>query len=155
MALDGKSYLTICAARVFIGCSAPHFGNVLVTKAGELVSIDHCRGYFEKGDDLRELFYFVSGSFLLFRGENRSDEHKASKSWRQINPVENYSRASLSSAALRPESQEPDRNQPEQNERKRSSFRHLRGTYIALVTMPFPIMASTLFSQPFFPVVER
>ncbi len=67
MALDGLPYLRICAARIFIGCSAPHFGNVLVTKTGELVSIDHCRGYFEKGDDLRELFYFVDRRSEVFK----------------------------------------------------------------------------------------
>jgi len=66
-------YLRICAARVFIGCSAPHFGNVLVTKKGELISIDHARGFFEKGDDLRELFYFVnrrSEAFKVLAGVN-------------------------------------------------------------------------------------
>ncbi len=67
MALDGPAYLRICAARVFIGCSAPHFGNVLVTKKGELISIDHARGYFEKGDDLRELFYFVDRRAEAFK----------------------------------------------------------------------------------------
>jgi hypothetical protein len=73
MALDGEKYLTICAARVFIGCSAPHFGNVLVTKKGELVSIDHCRGYFESGDDIREVMYFIdrrSDVFKILDGVN-------------------------------------------------------------------------------------
>src|ERR1700693_3708985 len=67
MALDGKKYLTICAARVFIGCSAPHFGNVLVTKKGELISIDHARGYFEKDDDIRELMYFTDRRSEVFK----------------------------------------------------------------------------------------
>jgi hypothetical protein len=67
MALDGKKYLTICAARVFLGCSAPHFGNVLVTKKSELVSIDNCRGYFEKGDDIRELMYFIDRKAEAFK----------------------------------------------------------------------------------------
>jgi hypothetical protein len=74
MALDGLPYLRICAAHVFIGCSSPHFGNVLVTKAGELISLDHARGYFEKGDDLRELFYFVdrrSEAFKVLAGGQR------------------------------------------------------------------------------------
>ena len=77
MALDGLAYLRICAARVFVGCSAPHFGNVLVTKKGELISIDHARGYFEKGDDLRELFYFVnrrSEAFTILAGVNSLTE---------------------------------------------------------------------------------
>jgi hypothetical protein len=67
MALDGMPYIRVCAARVFIGCSAPHFGNVLVTKKGELISIDHTRGYFEKGDDLRELFYFINRRSEAFK----------------------------------------------------------------------------------------
>jgi hypothetical protein len=67
MALDGLPYLRICAARVFIGCSAPHFGNVLVTKKGELISIDHARGYFEKGDDIRELMYFIDRRSEVFK----------------------------------------------------------------------------------------
>jgi hypothetical protein len=67
MALDGSPYLLICAARIFIGCSAPHFGNVLVTKKGELVSIDNFRGYFEKNDDIRELFYFVDRKAEAFK----------------------------------------------------------------------------------------
>jgi hypothetical protein len=67
MALDGKNYLTICAARIFIGCSAPHFGNVLVTKKGELITIDHASGYFESEDHLRELFYFVDRRSEVFK----------------------------------------------------------------------------------------
>jgi hypothetical protein len=67
MALDGKKYLTICAARIFIGCSSPHFGNVLVTKQGELISIDHASGYFEREDHLRELFYFVDRRSEVFK----------------------------------------------------------------------------------------
>jgi hypothetical protein len=60
MAIDGKEYLQICAARVFLGCSAPHFGNVLATKTGELISLDHARASYEKNDDIRKMFYFVS-----------------------------------------------------------------------------------------------
>jgi hypothetical protein len=67
MALDGKKYLMICAARVFIGCSSPHFGNVLVTKKGELISIDHASGYFESEDHLKELFYFIDRRSDVFR----------------------------------------------------------------------------------------
>jgi hypothetical protein len=67
MALDGRKYLTICAARIFIGCSSPHFGNVLVTKKGELISIDHASGYFESEDHLKELFYFVDRKAEAFK----------------------------------------------------------------------------------------
>jgi hypothetical protein len=67
MALDGLPYLRICAARIFVGSSAPHFGNVLVTKKGELFSIDHARGYFAKGDDLRELMYFIDRRSEVFK----------------------------------------------------------------------------------------
>jgi hypothetical protein len=67
MALDGLPYLRICAARIFVGSSAPHFGNVLVTKKGELISIDHARGYFENGEDLRELFYWVDRRSDVFK----------------------------------------------------------------------------------------
>jgi len=66
MALDGKPYLRVCAARVFLGCSAPHFGNVLLTLKGELVSIDHARTNFENGDDLRMLFRFVARDSRAF-----------------------------------------------------------------------------------------
>ena len=78
MALDGRKYLTICAARIFIGCSSPHFGNVLVTKKGELISIDHASGYFEREDHLRELFYFVdrrSEVFTVLDGVNNLAEN--------------------------------------------------------------------------------
>jgi hypothetical protein len=67
MALYGKKYLTICAARIFIGCSSPHFGNVLVTNKGELISIDHASGYFESKDHLKELFYFIDRSSDVFK----------------------------------------------------------------------------------------
>jgi hypothetical protein len=67
MALDGEQYLRICAGRVFVGCSAPHFGNVLATKGGDLVSIDHARAYFERGDDLRMLFKFTKRDSIAFR----------------------------------------------------------------------------------------
>jgi hypothetical protein len=67
MALDGPQYLAICAARVFLGCSAPHFSNVLATKQGELISIDHARACFEDGEDLRNLFYFVDRGSEAFK----------------------------------------------------------------------------------------
>ncbi len=67
MALDGEKYLRICAGRVFVGCSAPHFGNVLATKGGDLVSIDHARACFEDGQDLEMLFRFVRRDSLAFR----------------------------------------------------------------------------------------
>jgi hypothetical protein len=60
MALGGEQYLKICAARVFLGSSAPHFANVLVSKGGELISIDHARAAYEDNSDLKELMYFVA-----------------------------------------------------------------------------------------------
>jgi hypothetical protein len=66
MALDGPEYLAICAARVFLGSSAPHFANVLVSKSGELISIDHARAAFEDNSDLKELFYFTARSSVTF-----------------------------------------------------------------------------------------
>jgi hypothetical protein len=66
MAIDGPQYLAINAARVFLGCSAPHFSNVLASKDGTLTSIDHARGAFEDGRDLKELFYFVARSSVAF-----------------------------------------------------------------------------------------
>jgi hypothetical protein len=67
MAINGKQYLEICAARIFLGSSAPHFSNVLCDKAGRLVSIDHARAAFEDGSDLFELFYFVSRDSEAFK----------------------------------------------------------------------------------------
>jgi hypothetical protein len=67
MALDGDKYLRICAGRVFVGCSAPHASNVLVTREAQLISIDHARVYFERGDDLRMLFRFVRRDSRVFR----------------------------------------------------------------------------------------
>jgi len=67
MALDGLPYLRICSARIFVGSSSPHFGNVLVTKQGELISIDHASGYFEGEDHLRELFYFIDRRSDVFK----------------------------------------------------------------------------------------
>jgi len=87
MALDGRKYLTICAARVFVGCSAPHFGNVLVTKKGELISIDHARGYFESGEDIRELMYFIdrrSEVFKILDGVNALTEKDICESVAEI-----------------------------------------------------------------------
>jgi len=66
MALDGPKYLRICAARIFLGCSAPHFSNTLVSLTGSLISIDHCRANFENGDDLRMLFRFVARDSRAF-----------------------------------------------------------------------------------------
>lgn len=64
---DGPQYLKICAARVFVGCSAPHNSNVLVTRSGELVSIDHCTAYYEDGDDLRRLCRYVNPDSFSYR----------------------------------------------------------------------------------------
>jgi hypothetical protein len=66
MSLDGIQYLKIAAARVFLGCSCPHFSNMLTTKDGQLISIDHCRSNFENGEDLRELFYFINRDSVAF-----------------------------------------------------------------------------------------
>ena len=59
MRWDREAFLKICAARSFVACSAPHDSNVLVTRSGELVSIDHCSASREDGDDLRMLFRFI------------------------------------------------------------------------------------------------
>jgi len=65
---EGAPYLGICAARAFLGdaCTS-HFGNVLVTKQGELVSIDHAHVHFRTGEDVRSLFDFVDYDSELFR----------------------------------------------------------------------------------------
>jgi hypothetical protein len=67
MALDGKKYLTVCTARVFLArrCT-PHFGNILTTKKGELISLDHVHAYFESGESLRKLFDFIDRDSKLF-----------------------------------------------------------------------------------------
>jgi hypothetical protein len=67
MRIDGLKYLRIAAARVFLGCSCPHFSNLLVTGDGQLVSIDHARSHFEIGEDLRKLFYFVDRKAEAFK----------------------------------------------------------------------------------------
>jgi hypothetical protein len=67
IALDSEQYLRICTARVFLGCSAPHYANVLVTQDAQLVSIDHVAAAFESGDDLRMLFKFTKRDSLAFR----------------------------------------------------------------------------------------
>jgi hypothetical protein len=57
---DGVQYLAICAARAFFGTGCtPHFGNVLVTRDGQLVSIDHCEMNFGAFEDLRALFRYI------------------------------------------------------------------------------------------------
>jgi hypothetical protein len=70
MRIAGLKYLRIAAARVFLGCSCPHFSNLLVTKDGQLSSVDHARSHFESGEDLRELFYFVDRKAEAFEGLN-------------------------------------------------------------------------------------
>jgi hypothetical protein len=68
MALDGVQYLSIAIARVFLGCTCtPHFGNILVTKAGELISIDHTNAEFEDGEELRQMFHFIDRDSKLFK----------------------------------------------------------------------------------------
>ncbi len=68
MALDGVQYLSIASARVFLGCTCtPHFGNILVTKAGKLISIDHTNAEFEDGEELKQMFHFIDRDSELFR----------------------------------------------------------------------------------------
>ena len=58
MRLDGPQFLKICAVRTFGGSSFAHGGNVLITRSGKAISIDHS-ALFESGDDLRMLFRFT------------------------------------------------------------------------------------------------
>jgi hypothetical protein len=68
MAMDGKKYLDICAARAFLACRCtPHYGNILTTKQGELISIDHVHAYFESAENLRRLFGFIDPDSKLFK----------------------------------------------------------------------------------------
>ena len=53
---NGPQFLRLCAARVFLGCSSPHYSNVLCTEAGQLVSIDHCMVVTDDGKSVRMLF---------------------------------------------------------------------------------------------------
>jgi hypothetical protein len=63
MAFDGPQYLNICAGRSFLGLNCtPHFGNVLVTKKGQLISLDHTDACFQTGEDLSRLFGFIDNS---------------------------------------------------------------------------------------------
>jgi hypothetical protein len=87
MRIDGLQYLSIAAARVFLGCSCPHFSNLLTTKDGQLISIDNARSHFEKGDDLRELFYFFdrrSDVFKVLDGVNALTEKDIRESVSEI-----------------------------------------------------------------------
>ena len=60
MNIDGPAYLRVCTARFFLACRCtPHFANILTTKQGELISIDHVHAYFEDNEQLRKLFEFV------------------------------------------------------------------------------------------------
>jgi hypothetical protein len=60
MATDGVQYLSIAAARVFLGSTCtPHFGNILVTKSGKLISIDHTNAEFGDGEELKQMFHFI------------------------------------------------------------------------------------------------
>jgi hypothetical protein len=61
MNFDETPYLRIAAARVFLGSGCTtHLGNILTTRQGELISIDHVHSYFEDGEDLRMVFGFVN-----------------------------------------------------------------------------------------------
>jgi hypothetical protein len=66
MLWDGPQYLRLCAARVFLGISAPHTANFLVTRGGQLVSLDHCNAHLEDGEDLRKLFHYVRRDTAAF-----------------------------------------------------------------------------------------
>jgi len=61
MDFDEPPYLSIAAARVFLGsgCTS-HLGNILITRNAELISLDHVHSYFEDGEDLRMVFGFVN-----------------------------------------------------------------------------------------------
>jgi hypothetical protein len=62
------SNLSIAASRVFLGCGCtPHFGNILVNTAGELISIDHAHAFVQTGEDLRKLFEFVGHDQKLLK----------------------------------------------------------------------------------------
>jgi hypothetical protein len=65
-AWDGEQFLTVCAARVFLGCSAPHMSNVLCTEDGELISIDHCTTLTDDGESVRMLFKYTRKGTLGF-----------------------------------------------------------------------------------------
>lgn len=66
MATDGLQYLNIAAARAFLGCTCtPHFGNILVTKSGKLISIDHTNAEFKDPEELKKMFYFIGGDSKL------------------------------------------------------------------------------------------
>lgn len=57
MDVNSEQYLRICVARLFVGCGDAHFGNVLVTRDGQLVSIDHSHAYILR--NVPALFEFV------------------------------------------------------------------------------------------------
>jgi len=61
-----EEWFRIAIARIFIGTTAPHFANVLTTKSGALISIDHDSARFETGDDLKMLFKFVRRGSSVF-----------------------------------------------------------------------------------------
>ncbi len=64
---DGRQYLKISAARVFLGCSMAHLGNVLITTDAQLASIDHENIGIETGEDLEMLFRFMNRNSVAFR----------------------------------------------------------------------------------------
>jgi hypothetical protein len=61
-----ERWFRIAVARIFLGCTAPHFANVLVTRNGQLVSIDHDSCRFESGKDLRLFFFFIRRGSHIF-----------------------------------------------------------------------------------------
>ncbi len=68
MDLEGAQYLSIAAARVFLGCTCtPHFGNILVNKAGKLFSIDHSDAEFRDGEEIKGMFDFIGRDSRLLK----------------------------------------------------------------------------------------
>ena len=65
-AWDSPQFLKISAARVFLGCSAPHYSNVLCTQEGRLVSIDHCMVVTDNGESVRMIFEHTKTGTLAF-----------------------------------------------------------------------------------------
>lgn len=63
----GRQYLKLCAARVFLATSSPHAANVLVTRDGNLISIDHSTMKLEaSGADLPTFFQHVNRNSTVF-----------------------------------------------------------------------------------------
>lgn len=67
MSVDGAQYLNVAAARVFLGSTCtPHFGNILVTRSGKLISIDHANAEFQDGEELKQMFGYINRDSKTF-----------------------------------------------------------------------------------------